>query len=154
TYTQIQSEVRSQGMQSYGEMILCLPGETKETFLKGIRDLMNAGVTRVSAHQLMLLHGGPLSNPESRERFGLKTMTRVVARNIGDYTGEPVIETEEMVVSNPGFSFEEYLEVRVFHLLLTIFYYEGNFEEIFEFARQQGLSAFDLITRMQAMLDR
>jgi radical SAM superfamily enzyme YgiQ (UPF0313 family) len=153
TYTQIQAEVRSQGMQSYGEMILCLPGETKSSFLNGIRALMNAGVSRVSAHQLMLLHGAPLSNPDSRQRFGLKTMFRVVARDIGNYTGEPVIETEEMVVSTPTFSFEEYLEVRVFHLLLTIFYYEGNYEEAFEFARHHGVSAFDLVTRMQSMLD-
>jgi hypothetical protein len=114
---------------------------------------MDAGVTRISAHQLMLLHGAPLSNPESRRKFGMKTMTRVVARDIGDYTGEPVIETEEMVVSTPTFSFEEYLEVRVFHLLLTIFYYEGNFEEAFEFARQHGVKPFDLVTKMQSMLD-
>lgn len=142
TYTQIQKEVRAQGMQSYGEMILCLPGESKASFMKGIRDLMEAGVTRISAHQLMLLHGAPLSNPESRKRFGLKTMFRVVARDIGNYTGEPVIETEEMVVSTPTFSFEEYLEVRVFHLLLTIFYYESNFEEAFELARQDRHPAF------------
>jgi radical SAM superfamily enzyme YgiQ (UPF0313 family) len=154
TYTQIQTEVRAQGMQSYGELILCLPGETKESFLKGIRDLMATGVKRVSAHQLMLLHGAPLSNPESRLRFGLKTLFRVVARNIGNYTGEPVIETEEMVVSTPTFSFEEYLETRVFHLLLTIFYYEGNFEEAFEFAREQGTAPFDLVARMHAMLER
>jgi radical SAM superfamily enzyme YgiQ (UPF0313 family) len=154
TYTQIQTEVRAQGMQSYGEMILCLPGESKQTFLKGIRDLMDAGVTRISAHQLMLLHGAPLSTAESREKFGMKTLYRVVARNIGDYTGEPVIETEEMVVSTPTFSFEDYLDVRVFHLLLTIFYYESNFEEAFEFAHQQGVSAFDLVTRMQSMLNQ
>jgi hypothetical protein len=80
-------------------------------------------------------------------------MTRVVARDIGDYTDEPVIETEEMVVSTPTFSFEEYIEVRVFHLLLTIFYYEGNFEEAFEFALQHGVKAFDLVTQMQAMLE-
>jgi radical SAM superfamily enzyme YgiQ (UPF0313 family) len=153
TYTQIQTEVRAQGMQSYGEMILCLPGETKQSFLKGISDLMNAGVTRVSAHQLMLLHGAPLSNPESRQKFGMKTMTRLVARDIGNYTGEPVFETEEMVVSTPSFSFEEYLEVRVFHLLLTIFYYESNFEEAFVFAQQHGVRAFDLVTQMQAMLE-
>jgi radical SAM superfamily enzyme len=50
TYTQIQREVRAQGMQSYGEMIVCLPGESKASFMKGIRDLMEAGVTRISAH--------------------------------------------------------------------------------------------------------
>jgi len=154
TYAQIQEEVTAQGMQSYGELILSLPGESKQTFLTGIRDLMNSGVKRVSVHQLMLLHGAPLSNPESRQRFGMHTQFRVVARNIGNYSGEPVIETEEMVVETPTFSFQDYLEVRVFHLLLTIYYYEGNFEEAFEFARQKGITAFDLVTRMQAMLDQ
>ncbi len=154
TYREIQHEVHAQGMQSYGELILCLPGETKESFLKAIRDLLDTGVQRVSAHQLMLLHGAPISNPESRERFQFKTRFRVVARNLGDYTGEPVVETEEMVVETPTFSFAEYLESRVFHLLLTIFYYEGNFEEAFHFARQEGINAFDVILQMQKLLDQ
>ncbi len=155
TYAEIQKEVRAQGMQSYGEMILGLPGETKESFMKGISDLLDTGVLRVSAHQLMLLHGAPLNNPDQREKFRFKTRFRVVARDVGDYgTGEPVIETEEMVVESATLSFEEYLEVRVFHLLLTIFYYEGNIEEAFAFAKERGLKPFDLIVEMQRRLDR
>ena len=154
TYTQIQREVQAQGLQSYGELILCLPGETKESFMNGVRDLLDAGVKRVSAHQLMLLHGAPLSTPDSRERFGFTTRFRIVALNIGDYTGEPVVETEEMVVETPSFSFQEYLEARVFHLLLTIFYYEGNFEEGFEFTRHYGVKPFDLVVRLQKMLNQ
>ncbi len=153
TYAEIQAEVRKQGMQSYGEMILCLPGETKASFLKGISDLLDSGVLRVSAHQLMLLHGAPLATREQREQFGFRTCFRVVARDIGDYgTGEPVIETEEMVVETDSFSFEDYLEVRVFHLLLTIFYYEGNIQEAFAFAREHGIKPFDLVLRLQQML--
>ncbi len=154
TYTQIQKEVTAQGMQSYGEMILGLPGESKESFLKGIRDLMDSGVKRVSAHQLMLLHGAPLSNPDSRERFGMKTKFRVVARNIGEYAGEKVVETEEMVTNTPTLSFEDYLDIRVFHLLLTIFYYEGNVDEAFSYAQQKGIAPFDLIVHLQKILDR
>ena len=154
TYTQIQQEVSAQGMQSYGELILCLPGETKASFLKGIRELMDAGVQRISAHQLMLLHGAPLANPDSRTRFGLETKFRIVARNVGDYTGEPVIETEEMVCQTPGISFQDYLELRIFHLLLTIFYYEDNVDEAFQYARLQGIKPFDVITRMTAMMDQ
>lgn len=154
TYADIQKEVQAQGMQSYGELILCLPGETRESFMKAVRDLLDAGVKRVSAHQLMLLHGAPLSDPESRRHHGFETRFRVVARNIGNYTGEPVVEVEEMVVKTPIFSFDDYLDTRVFHLLLTIFYYEGNFEEAFEFARNHGLSPFDLVVRLQGMLDR
>ncbi|MGH7665470.1 MAG: B12-binding domain-containing radical SAM protein [Gemmatimonadaceae bacterium] len=154
TYAEIQKELRAQGMQSYGELILCLPGESKATFLKGVSDLLDTGVKRISAHQLMLLHGAPLSNPDQRARFGFRTRYRVVARDVGDYTGEPVVETEEMVVETPTFSFDDYLETRVFHLLLTIFYYEGNVEEAFEFARHHGIKPFDLIVRMQSLLDQ
>lgn len=153
TYRMIQKELESQGMQSYGELILCLPGETKATFMQAVSDLLDAGAKRISAHQLMLLHGAELANPDQRARFGFRTRFRVVARNIGDYTGEPVIETEEMVVETPDFSFQDYLDTRVFHLLLTIFFYEGNYEEPFAFARQQGVKAFDVIVRMQQMLD-
>jgi radical SAM superfamily enzyme YgiQ (UPF0313 family) len=151
TYAEIQREVMAQGMQSYGELILSLPGETKASFMQAVRDLLEAGVKRVSAHQLMLLPGAPLSSPESRARFGFETRFRVVARNIGDYLGEPIVEVEEMVVATPTFSFEDYVEARVFHLLLTIFYYEGNFEEAFAFAGQRGVSPFELIVRLQEM---
>lgn len=154
TYAQIQKEVHAQGMQSYGELILSMPGETKASFMQAVHDLLETGVDRISAHQLMLLHGAPLANPDQRARFGFRTRFRVVARNIGDYTGEPVIETEEMVIATPDFSEDDYYETRIFHLLLSIFYYEGNLEEAFQYARERGVKPFDVIVRMQAMLDR
>lgn len=153
TYRQIQQELNATGMQSYGELILCLPGETKESFMQAVHDLLTTGVKRVSAHQLMLLHGAPLSDPETRQRHGFKTRFRVVARNIGHYAGEHVIETEEMVVETPTFSYADYLDTRVFHLLLTIFYYEGNFDEAFEYARESGISGFELVVHLQSKLD-
>jgi len=154
TYREIQKELESMGMQSYGELILCLPGESKLSFLKAVEDLLDAGAKRISAHQLMLLHGAELANPEERAKFGFDTRFRVVARNIGDYTGEPIVEVEEMVVATPDFSFADYLDTRVFHLLLTIFHYEGNYDEPFAFAKQAGVKPFHLVLHMQRMLDR
>ncbi|HEX6125586.1 MAG TPA: cobalamin-dependent protein [Pyrinomonadaceae bacterium] len=153
-YKEIQKAVESQGMQSYGELILSMPGETKASFMKSVSDLLDSGVKRISAHQLMLLHGAPLNNPESRQKWQFKTKFRVVARNIGNYTGKPVVEVEEIVVDTPTFSFEEYLESRIFHLLLTIFYYEGNYEEFFELAEQFGVKPFDLVARMANSIER
>lgn len=152
TYREIQRELESQGMQSYGELILCLPGESKQSFLDAVEKLLDAGAKRISAHQLMLLHGAELANPDERAKFGFDTRFRVVARNIGDYTGEPVIEVEEMVVATPDFSFADYLETRVFHLLLTIFHYEGNYDEPFQYARQRGVKPFELVRHMQTLL--
>ena len=153
TYKDVQREVLAQGMQSYGELILCLPGESKATFMAGVRDLLDAGVTRISAHQLMLLEGAPLNTQDNRTQFAFRTRFRVVARNIGEYLDERVVETEEIVVETPDFTFDDYLSTRVFHLLLTIYYYEGNFEEAFELARQEGISAYDLVVRLQSIVE-
>jgi radical SAM superfamily enzyme YgiQ (UPF0313 family) len=152
-YAEIQKELMSQGMQSYGELILCMPGETKASFMRSVEGLLDSGVKRISAHQLMLLHGAPLNDPETRAKWRFDTKFRVVARNIGNYTGEPVVEVEEIVVETPTFSFEEYLASRVFHLLLTIFYYEGNYEEFFELAQSQGVKAFDIVSKMAETID-
>ena len=111
--------------------------------MDAVDKLIETGVSRVAAHQLMLLHGAPLANPESREEFGFRTRHRVVARCLGKYTGNLVVETEEMVVESENFSFQDYLDTRVFHLLLTIFYYEGNYEEAFEYARQHGVKPLE-----------
>ena len=152
TYAEIQQELHAKGMQSYGELILCMPGETKDSFMDAVDQLIETGVSRVAAHQLMLLHGAPLSNPDSREKFGFKTRHRVVARCLGRYTGNTVVETEEMVVESENFSFQDYLDTRVFHLLLTIFYYEGNFEEAFHFSRAQGIRPYLVVRQMQENL--
>ncbi len=154
TYTEVQKELHKQGMQSYGELILCMPGETQESFMDGVDQLIETGVSRVAAHQLMLLHGAPLANPESREEFGFKTRYRVVARCLGKYLGPMVAETEEMVVESESFSFQDYLDTRTFHLLLTIFYYEDNFKELFELARNSGVRPFQLVKYMFDNLDR
>jgi hypothetical protein len=153
TYAEVQRELHATGMQSYGELILCMPGETKASFMDAVDKLIETGVSRVAAHQLMLLHGAPLANPDSRAEFGFRTRHRVVARCLGRYTGPTVVETEEMVVESEHFSFQDYLDTRVFHLLLTIFYYEDNFREAFQLAREKGVRPYQVIVHMQEILD-
>ncbi len=154
TYTKVQDELKRQGMQSYGELILAMPGETKESFMDSIDQLLESGVKRVSAHQLMLLYGAPMATPDSRDQFGFITKHRVVARNIGRYFGnQPVVEVEEMVIGHSQMTPEDYLDIRVFHLLLTTFFYEGNMDEAFQFAKQEGIRGFDLVKALQIRLE-
>lgn len=152
TYAAIQRELTEMGMQSYGELILCLPGETAESFLSAVETFLDTGAERVSAHQLMLLDGAELSTPESRARFGFETRFRLVARNIGRYAGEDVAEVEEMVLATPDFSVDDYYNCRLFHLLLTVTFYEGNFKEVFALAEQGGVKAFDFVQALQSRL--
>lgn len=119
TYAEVQKDLHAQGMQSYGELILCMPGETKASFMDAVDKLIETGVSRVAAHQLMLLHGAPLANPDSRAEFGFKTRHRIVARCLGDYGDGIVVETEEMVVESEAFSFQDYLDENRAELFAT-----------------------------------
>ena len=78
--------------------------------MDAVEELLDAGAKRISAHQLMLLHGAELATPDARRKFRFDTRFRVVARNLGNYIGEPVVEVEEMVVATPDLSFEDYFE--------------------------------------------
>ena len=50
---------------SVTELILCLPGETKETFLSTLRDVINSGVQNIAIYTMMNLKGTPISSVES-----------------------------------------------------------------------------------------
>lgn len=155
TYRQIQANLVEMGMQAYAELIICLPGESFESIMQAIDTLLESGVKYVAANQLNLLPGTPIATPEQRERYQFVTRHRVVAYRLGDYgLGRIAVETDEIVVETPDFSFEEYLEFRIFHLILTVYHHQGAFEEAFHLAREQGLRPFQILRHMQQTLDK
>jgi len=65
-----------------------------------------------------------------------------------------VIETEEMVVETSTFSFADYLDVRVSTCCSRSSATRATSEEAFAFAAEHGISAFDLVVKVQQLLPR
>ena len=107
------------GLPTTSEVILGLPGETKESHIETLSQLISAGIDNVFSYTLMLLNGTELNAPEQRAKWGYKTKFRVLPR---DFTrlrnGENIVETEEVVIASNTLSFEDYVECRKFVLLL------------------------------------
>ena len=152
TYAGIQRDVQARGRQSYAEVIVALPGETLESFKRGIRQLLDAGAQQVQSYQLMLLDGTELSNQETRDKFGFRTKFRVLPRSFGRYEDEPVFEVEEVVVSTDTMSFQDYLECRKLQLVLDIYHREGLFQEFLGYITSNGVSISDFIMDLFAHL--
>ena len=151
-YKRVQESVLERGQQAMVDLIMCLPGETYSSYISSIEQMMDLGVRRINGHTLVLLHGTPMASAEQREEFQYTTRYRIVTRCIGDYDiGEIVVETEEVVAATRDLAFEEYLDLRSFQLLLTIYYFEKNFEEVFRLAEEFGVKPFDLIQTMSQM---
>ena len=86
-YTQINQHLNEQGRSTKGELIIGLPGETKDSFVRGLEQVIAAGVSNVCCYTLMLLHGTEFKDPDYREQFRIEGKYRIVPLNFGEYGG-------------------------------------------------------------------
>jgi radical SAM superfamily enzyme YgiQ (UPF0313 family) len=127
------------GANTYSEIILALPGDSLRAHMATIETVMDAGFTNIYLFQLMLLPGTELATEASKRRYGMIRRYRVLPRCYGyfDVLEHRVIaaEIEEVCVANDTLAFEEYLEARRFHLIVTIYHNDGVFGALLKLLR-------------------
>ena len=62
---QVAKERETLGSISFSEVILCLPGDTKDAHFKSILELIDAGIKIVRSHQLIMLPGSEISTKKA-----------------------------------------------------------------------------------------
>ncbi len=131
---------------SYSEIILGLPGDSKRAHFDSVRTIVNAGFNNVLTWQLMLLPGSELCTRESRKQYDMVTQYRVLPRCYGHFTvrGEPIVasEIEEVCVANSTLSFEDYQACRRLHLMISIFYNDTILAPLVKLLKMLGISPF------------
>jgi len=119
-------KMSSDGVDTYSDIMLGLPSETKETYFRGIFDLIDSGIDEFSMPQTIILKGTPMEEKEYVKEFDLKTQFRVIPEcngvyHVGDFSSR-VVETESIVRSTSTLTFDDYLECRKLNLLVMIFH--------------------------------
>ena len=94
----------------------------------------------------MLIDGSELNTPQEKEKWGLKTKFRVIPRDFTKLTdGKVVVEIEEVGIGSNTLSFDEYLELRLFALILRVTKSGTIFEPILKFLRENNFSVFNFL---------
>lgn len=128
-YEQVMIHVRGRGLRSLSDLILGLPGETLQSHVASIEEILDSGTHEMHNFQAMMLKGSELETLESRRKYRFDTRFRVLPKNYGVYGGEKVFDVDEIVVSTATMSFEDYLEARKVHLACSIFWNNSWFED-------------------------
>lgn len=145
----IQSTLSANHLPTKSEIIMGLPGETYESHIKSIAKLVTAGVDSVTAYTLMLLNGTDMNTPTEREKWGFISKYRVLPRDFGTLSnGRNVIEVEEVAVGTKDLSYEEYVALRRFHLIISVAYNGKAFAALFKLFRQMKLEVFTLLKEL------
>lgn len=123
---QLALEAAQKDVSSRCELILSLPGETRESHFESIGQIIEAGFNHVITYQLGMLPGSEMFLPENISKFAMQGRFRVMADCIGSFElfGERIIaaELEEICMETSTMSFDDYVACRKMHLLVSIFY--------------------------------
>lgn len=112
-YVEFQNKVSVKtGRPSATDLILCLPGETKETFMETMTKTIDSGTQNIMVYTLMKLKGTPLGSEENIKRYEHIVRHRVVPRQFSQINGTKIFDTEEVVVGTNTMSFDDYIELR------------------------------------------
>ena len=147
TYKDVNEALLRQGRTQKAEMIVPLPGETYETFMRGVRELMDTRAQLIYSYTLQLLYGTDYKDPDYRRQWGYEGKWRLVPFNFGEYEERKVFDVEEVAVASKTLSFDDYLKIRIFALLTEIMYNDYQCRELVEYLEEFGLSAFEWVKR-------
>jgi len=138
--------------KSFAEIILCLPGDTKEKHLATAFQILNLGTKEIRVYQFYLLTGTESGSKASREKYRYSTCFRLTPRCFGRYEayGEPfeVFEFRELCVGNSSMSYEDYLQCRDLTLIIGIFNNGGVFFELLMALKRAGISCGDFFRQL------
>lgn len=136
-----------QGIDSFGELILMLPGETLSSYLDGLRYLFGLGVKSINTNQLQLLDGSTMDTPSERAKYGMETRWRLLENCYGKYEGKVAIEAEEIVVQTNTFSREESLECRPLNWLIQMSWTLRRHDLLLRLLSVFGISPADFLLK-------
>ncbi|MFQ6049518.1 MAG: B12-binding domain-containing radical SAM protein [Candidatus Paceibacterales bacterium] len=147
TIAQMAEQSRLIGSNTYSEIILALPKDSKEKFLKSVKDMIELDLNFVLVYTLMLLQGSELATKRMIKKYGIVPKYRILPRCLGNYRvlGKSFssAEIERVGIANSTLSFSDYLTCRVFFLVINLFYNDGIFEELVFLLKKYKVSVFE-----------
>ncbi len=133
--------------KTHTEIILGLPGDSKQKHFECLRFGVDNDVNNVRMYQAMLLVGTDMATKATREQYGFITKFRTIPGCIGIYEffgqQHPVAEIEEIIIGSKTLPVEDYLECRVMNLIIETFHNNAIFDEVFALIKTLGISRFD-----------
>ena len=152
-YMELLPTIKQYGIPTASETILPMPGETLESHLSSVEQLLNADIDDVFSYTLMMINGAEMNTPEERRKWGFQTKFRILPRNFSRlFSGENIVEVEEVAVATNTFPFEDYLLARRVILVVNLVNNYG-FRALRRFCLENGFSLVKLVRRMIVALE-
>jgi radical SAM superfamily enzyme YgiQ (UPF0313 family) len=143
TFKSIVDRVNHSGGRSGTEIILGLPGESRESHLNTLRTLFDWNVSDIIAYNCLVLDGTEMDR--QRNEYGITTKFRLSDGCYGEYNGHFVADIEEGVMSTKHISNEELLSFRQIHWLIWFMWNYRFYYDFLKLFLNNGINPLDVI---------
>ena len=146
-FRELMNEYSRLGISTSSELILGLAGETKESFTKGICDLLEYGQHKaIQVYTCDLLPNSEMGSPEYVKKFGIETVrTPFSQAHCNANEKREIEEYNTAVIKTNSLSTEDWIYCVVFACLVQAFHNIGFFRAVALFLRNElGVDYIDI----------
>lgn len=127
TYEILQKRFTDDGVPTYSDLILAMPGETYTSFVKGISKLIENGQhNRIQFNNLSVLPNAEMGDPAYLEKFGMELVETKILNMHGalndDVAG--VAETQELVVATTTMPEKDWCQTRAISWMTAFLHFD------------------------------
>ena len=153
-YFEVAEELGKSGLTGLSDTILGLPGETKESYFNGLKELIDAGIQTINTTTAFMMMGSELETDATRNQYKIGTHWRLSAAACSKIGDKLATEVEEIITSSSTMPFEDWQLCRNLQIWFRIFCFGGHFEPLHKYLKSQGMNFLDVILKMTEQLSR
>jgi hypothetical protein len=127
TYYEIQRRFAAEGVETMSDLILGLPGETYDSFTRGVSAIIENGQhNRIQFNNLSILPNAEMGDPEYQKRYGMVTVESKVVNIHGELveSEDEVFETQELVIATNSMPKEDWVRTRAFCWMAGLLHFD------------------------------
>ena len=149
-YTELNARYSAAGIPTYTELILGLPGETYESFCKGLCYLLEAGQhNSMTVYTCQVYCNSPLAQPEYRDKYGIRWERQKLHGIHYPANFNGVQEYYDVIVETKDMSKADWVRANMFSVTLQSFHHLGLLRCFALYARYElNISYFDFYNRL------
>jgi radical SAM superfamily enzyme YgiQ (UPF0313 family) len=131
TYMELQRRFTRDKVETYSDLILGLPGETYESFVKGVDLLMENGQhNRIQFNNCSILPNAEMGNPEYQKKYGMVTVESKIINIHGERVelDDDVPEVQELIIATASTPLADWRKTRNFCWMTALLHFDKLFQ--------------------------
>lgn len=148
TFIDLQMHFSQKKIPTKSEVILGLPGETRQSHLDTLKQIVDFGADNIICYNCRMLKGAVLNTHEQKKRYKIGTKYRLFDVGFGKYREIISIEADEVVRSTNTMSSADIEFFRPIHWLIQFMWSFKYYIHLLKFLQTLDINPVDLMALM------